>query len=276
MTAMTDDLVAQRNEALRKIGRNVVLFQQLEGILKFLASIQHPSTPVSRAALAQARRADSIRSQSLGQVAGRVVEQLYSQHEPSSAPDGIVESWLTISFRLDGDAASIEEERKTLKALIAERNGLVHHLLSRWNLNDVESCCALSIELDEQRVRLVREIERYSVYKNAVHEMARELKAFIESDEGKQQFELAFLQQSRLCALLVSIATECARADGWAQLSTAGHRLRELVPDQFAELKKLHGDGSLQKLVAAIGLFDISSEFTPAGGTRTLYRLRVE
>jgi hypothetical protein len=106
--------------------------------------------------------------------------------------------------------------------------------------------------------------------------MARELQAFIDSDEGKRQFDVAFLQQSQLTALLVSTATDGMRADGWTQLSTAGHRLAQHIPEEFGRLKKLHGEGSLQKLVAAIGIFELSFEGTAAGGTRTLYRLRSE
>ena len=77
-----------------------------------------------------------------------------------------------------------------------------------------------------------------------------------------------------MSALLISAATENARPDGWTLLSTAGHRLKELIPDDFARLKTLHGDGSLQKLVEAIGLFDIGSETSATGSKRALYRVR--
>lgn len=266
-----------RDEALRKIGRNVVLFQELERILKFLASVQHPSMPLSEAKATRDERADSIRTQTLGQVAGDVVRALFADSDPeSSAPETITEPWLALSFRIGIDPAMIDESRSTLKALVEERNDLVHHLLSRWNLHDADSCRTLSAELDEQRLRIVCEIERYRAYANAAREIGRELQTFIDSAEGQRQFDLAFLQQSRLAALLRSAATDGMRADGWALLSTAGHRLARLIPDEFARLKNLHGEGSLQKLVAAIGLFDLSSERTSAGGIRVLYRVRIE
>lgn len=41
-------IYAIRADALQKIGRNVVLFQQLGGVLKFLAAVQHPSGQITR------------------------------------------------------------------------------------------------------------------------------------------------------------------------------------------------------------------------------------
>lgn len=264
-----------RNEALSKIGRNVVLFQELEGILKFLAIVQHPSTPLSKAKVLQVTRAAAVRTQTLGQTAGQVAETLYADCDPEScAPTEISEPWLAFSFRIVADGASIETDRKTLRALIEERNKLVHHLLSRWNLHDAESCRALCAELDDQRSMIAREIERYRAYANGLREMAKELQAYLDSDEGKRQFDLAFLQQSRLVAVLAAVATEYARSDGWTLLSTAGNRLRQLLPEEFAVMKSAHGEGSLQKLILATELFDVGSEKT-ANSMRSLYRLRV-
>jgi hypothetical protein len=272
---MTIDLAEIRDEVLRKIGRNVILFQELEHILKFLASAQHPSTPMSKAMETRAERTDSIRVQSLGQIAGQVVEELFAApDDEASAPTEITEPWLSFSFRIAIDESSSEDTRKTLKALIDERNQLVHHLLSRWNLRDAEGCGALSHELDQQRLRIVRETDRFRAYANTISQMANELQAFIDSDDGRRQFDLMFLQSSRLAMLLAEIATTQVREDGWTLLSVAGSQLSSLVPEQFEKLKREHGEGSLRKLVAAIGLFDLQFEPTPNGGMRALYRAR--
>ena len=223
---MTDDPAdtAVRDEALRKIGRNVVLFQELENILKFLASAQHPSMPLSEAKATREVRAASIRVKTLGQVAGQVVEELFAvSDEESSAPAKITEPWLAFSFRIDGDSAEIEENRRTLKALIEERNDLVHHVLSRWNLHDAESCRALSTELDEQRRRIIAEIERYRAFANTLKEAARELQNFIDSDDGKRYFDVMLLQNSRLAMLLAQIAKK-PRADRRLDTPIRGRR----------------------------------------------------
>jgi len=271
---MDQTATAIRDEALRKIGRNVILFQELENILKFLASAQHPSMPLSKAKATREERAESIRTKTLGQIAGQVVEDLFeSSDADSSVPVEISEPWLTFLFRIARDPTDPESHR-SLKALIDERNDLVHHLLSRWNLHDADSCSAFSVELDEQRRRIIVEIERYRAYANTVREAARELQTFIDSDEGKRHFDAMFLQNSKLAMMLVQIAATHAREDGWTLLSVAGAQLSRLIPEQFAKLKLEHGEGSLHELVAAIGLFDVQSETTANGGTRAVYRTR--
>lgn len=277
IASMTNDPAdtATRDEALRKIGRNVVLFQELESILKFLASAQHPSMPLSEAKATREVRTATVRVKTLGQVAGQVVEELFAASDrESSAPDEITEPWLAFSFRIAGDSAEIEESNRTLKALIGERNDLVHHVLSRWNPHEAESCRVLSAELDEQRRRIIVEIERYRAFANTLKEGARELQEFIESDDGKRYFDVMFLQNSRLSMLLAQIARSHARPDGWTLLSVAGAQLGKLIPEQFAKLKREHGEGSLHRLVAAIDLFEIGSESTLNGGTRAIYRIR--
>jgi hypothetical protein len=266
---------AVRDEALRKIGRNVVLFQELEGILKFLAAAQSPSMPLGNVTASREERSESIHAKTLGQVARQVVEELFADSDAeSSAPAGIAEPWLGFSFRIARDAAYIEESCKTLKAVIDDRNDLVHHLLSRWNLGDADSCFALSTELDEQRSRIVVEIGRYRAYADTLREAAKDLQAFIDSDDGKRHLDVMFLQNSRLALLLTQLAMDHAREDGWTLLSVAGAQLGNLIPEEFTKLKREHGEGSLHKLVAAIDLFDIQSENTPNGGTRAVYRTR--
>jgi len=272
---MTVDPTASRDEVLRKIGRNVVLFQELENVLKFLASLQHPSTPMGKVRAAGDERTESIRVKTLGQVAGQVVAELFATSDAqASAPEAITEPWLSFSFRIALDQGAIEDSRRKLKALIEERNDLVHHLLSRWNLRDAESCNALSIELDQQRLKIILEIERFRAYANGVGEMAKELQAFIDSEDGRRHFDLMFLQNSRLTMLLTQVALTQAREDGWTLLSVAGAQLRSQIPEQFEKLKREHGEGSLRKLVAAIDLFDLQLEPTPNGGTRAIYRSR--
>lgn len=199
-----------RNDVLRKIGRNVVLFQELEAILKFLAVAQRSSTPVTQLREDRARRAATVGKRTLGQVHQLLQESMYSPAPAeSSAPESIVEPWFTFAFRIeadaDADADALEGSRKSLSVLIEERNELVHHLLIRWNLNDPESCSTLSAVLDEQRAKIVLEIERYRAYAKVIEDMGKELQAFLDSDDGKRHFDLAFLQQSRLVAVLASV-----------------------------------------------------------------------
>src|SRR5688572_18043778 len=106
------------DEALRKIGRKVVLWQEREGILKFLAAAQQPSMPLRKATATHERRRKSIRARTLGQVAEQVVEDLFADSDAeSSTPAEIAEPSFAFSFRIAGDPADMEESRRTLTAL---------------------------------------------------------------------------------------------------------------------------------------------------------------
>src|SRR5690606_5691784 len=103
----------------------------------------------------------------------------------------------------------------------------------RWNPHDSSSCSTLSVELDEQRRRIIVEIEKYSAHANTVRDLAAGMKAFVESETGKRDFDLMFLRSSRVAMLLAQIASTHAREDGWTLLSVADEQLSSLVPQQF-------------------------------------------
>ena len=96
---------------------------------------------------------------------------------------------------------------------------------------------------------------------------------FFSSPEGSRQIELAFLQGSRLVAMLGEIAMRTARPDGWAMLSTAGNLIKREAPDELEDLYKRFGHRNLKGILFAAEFFDVADEPLPAGGVRTIYRI---
>jgi len=84
---------------------------------------------------------------------------------------------------------------------------------------------------------------------------------------------LAFLQGSRLVAMLGEIAMRTARSDGWALLSTAGHLIKREAPAELEDLRKRFGQPNLKGVLLASELFDVADEPTPSGGNRQIYRI---
>jgi hypothetical protein len=264
------EIIEIRNETLRKIGRNVVLFQELERVLKFLTIAQSSTVPIARPQERFDAQVVRLRKRTLGYAAKSVLNRMFGDRAAESLCTGeVTEPWLTCTFRIEESA--IKENHDALSAVINERNELIHHLLERWNLGDAESCRALSEELDDQRQRIVLEIDKYRAYASALTEMFNELQAFLASEEGKRELDLVVLQQSRLVAELIDVATENSRDDGWTLVSIAGNRLRQLLPDQFTRMKDVHG--SLQKLLIAAEVFDVRTEKIE-NGSRAIYRVR--
>jgi hypothetical protein len=76
--------------------------------------------------------------------------------------------------------------------------------------------------------------------------------------------------------LLGDIASQAARPDGWMLLSHADQLIREHAPEEIAALKERYGKESIQELIQATDVFEITEETTKKGGVRVLYRLKPE
>jgi hypothetical protein len=132
------------------------------------------------------------------------------------------------------------------------------------------------MELDAQSKNIRREIKNIQAMAKALNDGRKEIVDFLQSAEGKKEFELSFLRQSRLVLMLGDIATQMGREDGWALISSAGHLIKEHAPEELDQMKEMHGYSSLKNLIKASEVFDINEEVTQKGGTRHLYRLKAD
>lgn len=265
-----------RNEVLRKIGRNVVLFQQLEGLMKGLAAMQGFSAPASALAQVHDARRAKIENHTMGELVGKLTKQLYvapTDDEARTAPDEISEPWISFTFRIDSDAAFIDSRIQALADLVAARNNLIHKLLPRWKLDSMESCRELEAYLDDQAVLVRAEIAHFQEMIRSIREHAAATQAFIDSDAGKKAFDVMWLQQSRIVLMLGDIARQQARPDGWTYLSTAGHILKRHAPEEYAAIETRYKRKTLWDLVVAAELFEVQKEQMPNGGSRDVYRI---
>ena len=263
------------NEVLRMIGRNLLLFQQIEGMLKFLLANGQIRGPVSALPSLREQRVASIQKQTMGQLVGQFVDDFLSDvGEDTGTPEPQQEAWFSFTFKTQGDNAFYEQKKSDFATMVAERNELVHHFLPMWNTQSLESTLAAEQHLNRQREKVLPMFEHLKSVVNSMREGQRVLAAFLESEEGKKHFELSWLQQSRLVILLGDIATQRARPDGWLPLATAGHLLQLHAAEEVLALKERYGFTTLKKLVLASELFDVQDEPTDKGGMRTIYRIK--
>jgi hypothetical protein len=270
-----DDLSTLTDELFRRIGRNLMNFQRVEGMLKFLVANGQLRGPIKELSEISAAQHASVQRTTMGLLAGRFVDTLLSDAgDVEDSPMVPSEAWFSFKITFESDAAASAELREGLRALVDERNELVHHLQARWDIKSIESTRILASQLDEQRERL---IPLYEHLQRIVRACADGMKAhaeFIASPEGTQMIELLWLRQSPLVQLLGECATRLARADGWAPLASAGQVLRQQAPEDAAALKQRYGYSTLKRLLIATDMFDIKDEPT-ARGFRTVYRLRL-
>ena len=174
-------LTVARDEVLRKIGRNLVNFQRMETMLKFLNANHRISGNISDLAEISARAKKQASKMPMGHLAEEFVRSVYSSHEATEQADSDKAS-VTFSFRIEADAALVAERKLALRAVVRERNKLVHQWLSEFDPSSRESCQKLGVALDEQNARVLPEFESLRAIVRTLREFQREAAKHLTSE----------------------------------------------------------------------------------------------
>jgi hypothetical protein len=267
------DIVTVRDEVFRKIGRNLLNFQKIELMLKFLVANGFISSPLSELKQVVEERQRVNNKKTMGNLVGEFTENIFPISEkPQKSTEDIKELHFSFILSVNADFNLYESKMRALKSLVDDRNDFIHHLLPRFNPESLESCIELDRYLDQQREKLIPEYE----FLKSLIDLIKEHTDFLNSEEGKKQLDLSILQQSPLVALLLDVSVQKARSDGWAFLSTAGYEVRKILPGELEQLKSKWGYEKLKDLVLASELFDIAEESTEKCGSRLLFRSKPE
>jgi hypothetical protein len=269
------------NGVLQKIGRNLLLFQQAELLIKRLRSIGSFSARPGEASASIEKRASTCEKMTLGQVVNLFVDNHCmgesSAPEASSAVDsgrGADEARFSIHFTLGGTEGYPEARRQALADLVAERNELVHHLLLKLDRGSLESCLQAGTHLDEQRQKILPEIRRLQEDLKNVTEDLETIFNHLKSPKGHEQLFLPEIQQSSLITNLADIAGENPDPEAWTPLGPATKRLQDFPREKIDSLVAQFGMTKLSQLLVASQQFDIQHEELKRGKHRVLYRLK--
>ena len=170
------------DEVLRKIGRNVLVLQRIEAMLKHLIPRSHIEGDINTIKSNQDKAINALSRQTMGNLVKRFIENIC---EERSSPREEIESseMLSFSLKITLDDEVYVSKKEALECVVAERNKLIHHMLSSFNQSSMESCAALQIELDEQYKLINSEykflkdlvLNLQSVTEHALREVEQEL-----------------------------------------------------------------------------------------------------
>ena len=262
-----------KDEVHRKIGRNMLMFQHMEQMLKYLIAHGHIHGDIDTLETNMKRRKDSVIKKTMGQLVGDFMENAHGEMIETEAPDEN-KAHLSFQFKVDCNEVYFDKRKKDLAAIVAERNDLIHHLLPRFSLASIESCQEIELYLDNQHEKLTKEIEHIKSTLKSFDKLRKQVVEYLKSDTWLEEMKLSELRQTRLVLWLGQIAEKAARKDGWTYLNTAGQVLQTQQPEEFARFKKQYGYKSLKEIILAPKLFDFMEEETEKGGIRVLYRLK--
>ncbi|WP_226663235.1 hypothetical protein [Microbulbifer aggregans] len=268
-------LQAANNEVMRKIGRNMLLFQQIEGLLKYLLANGFIVGTVEDLKIKRESRLADIRRRSMGQLVGEFVDSCYSDLKDTNTEELVDKAFFSFHFKVECEAKYYDSRKKTLAEIVSERNDLIHHLLPRYDPESLESCLAVDAELEQQRNKLLPELTHLQELVGALNKSRKLLSDFFQSEDGRRLFVEGLLPgESRLDGFLRTITSMASRPDGWTPLARAGQLINDLPTESVKKVceevgtKKL---ANIKKLIQLSAAFELMEE-TTKGGVQWLFR----
>lgn len=275
------ELQAAYDDVLRKIGRNLLIFQEAELLIKKLSCISSYSASSAEAAESIGKRTSICEKKTLGQIINLYVDRHLVGDSQSAETSSVAESdpnpgevRFSCHITLGGTDGYQEARRQALAAMVAERNELVHHFLANFDSTSLESCLQASLRLDEQRRKIIPEIHQLQEDLKLVTASLKEILSLCESPTGMDQLFLPEIQQCPLITNLAAIAAENPDPEDWTPVGPAIKRLQDFPSEKISELVSQFGLKSLTQLLEASQQFDVQVEHTPNGKHRTLFRLK--
>lgn len=254
------------------MGRNLLLFQHIEGLLKFLLSYHKAGGELVDFKEQQQKRIDTINRTTLGSLVDKYGTEVLQDAGAEVPEEEIPAEGLTYSFRISGNAEFVEVMRRDLKLMTEQRNELVHGFLPRWQPDSPEKLEETLAYLDTQRENVLPMQAHLRTTASHIQENCKKLSEFMASEEGRKHLEQIWLQASPLVLFLRDVTCQIHRKDGWTYLAHAGRLANNELPEEVNNLKERYGFKTFKKLLIGSEMFDVFDEPLSDGLFRTLYK----
>jgi hypothetical protein len=246
----------------------------MEKLLKFLIANGKIMGYTDELKSKQEQRTETIYKKTMGNLVGDYIVGTFSDFEKTpQVPRELKGVYITFGLSVDVDTVYYENKKKILAEIVADRNMLIHDLLPNYDLTSIEGCREIEEHLDQQREKLLPELNQINTLIETLVETKKIFSDFLNSDEGKRRFFSPQLG-GRILYYLGEIAAQVVRPDGWTPLSVAGQIIWSQKPEEINDVFKKYGHKSLKGLILTTDIFEIKEEPTKNGGIQVLYRLK--
>ena len=250
-----DDLEQVRNEVLRRIGRNVLRFQEIENKIKFILIFSSSRPDQIQVQL------DKVKRQTLGTLIDKFLTDVHSTTNNPEVDDNPDQ----FNFKIRLAEPFLHQRRDFLERLVDERNDLIHHFLPRFDPESVSSCKENLTYLDTQHESLQSELVVLNHCVNHINDM-------LQSVTGEEGVRLNLA--AKVLGILWDVASRFSARDGWTSLTTAEQLVKQTSGNDLKAFKKAYRVKTLREYMETCGLFDIRQDLTKRGGIKVLYRIK--
>ena len=274
---MSDDLQDLRDAVLKRFGRNLLVCQQIEVVLKELLKRNRFEGSAATLEAMLARRAEALRTSTLCVLVRLVKSELLvagADRDAKDVPESVTDDWMSHTFHIVGSPEFVTRRVDDLDWLHTERNALAHDFLPHWSPRDPDGLRTTMHFLDEQFARLQR-IRADWVEQLEAQLHSRSLMAsLLVSPELDAVIEALWWGDRPVLKVLKDHAEQGARPDGWCYVARGAELARAQAPDDAVQMRDRYGVRTFTELLRAYPDFEVMDEVLPNGATRKLYRMR--
>lgn len=260
-----------------KIGRNIILFQEIERNLKIILAGSQLSGPVSKLIDIQKNNKESIKKKTLG----NLIQQFTSNYAVPSLDnlddsdnhqdeEDISEAHFSFEIRSASDLPRFEARKYRLNKILIERNDLVHHVLLKYDISLDQHRKHLANLLDAQFENATIEKQQLDADLDTLQKMRTHVLEIINSHLYKN---MLIYPQLMNCFLLA--AEKHSRSDGWTNLTHAGRIISQQTPEKYKELKESHKVNTLADLIIKTDVGEIMLETNKHGISNRYFKLKL-
>ncbi len=174
------DIEVVRTEALRKLGRNIVNFSKIEGVLKYLLSVTQIDGLSTSTRNRFVDNYERFRQRTLGTLVRKLHDTVLGDDSQSKPQLDSSELGMSLSFKVTyGDSDFLNAQKQALSDIVLERNKLIHEYLAPLDTSSIEDYYKLISLLDEQNPRLLAHLEELGWMLTSFIEGLKDLQSFI-------------------------------------------------------------------------------------------------
>jgi hypothetical protein len=249
-----------QGEIQQKIGKNFLLFQKIEMLLKHLISINNASGYHNEIAQIIQDKKQKVYKNTMGGLVTQLQKDCDLEVENNYHDDLGELSTVHFAFQFRIRDTSLYDN---LILIRDERNRLTHHFLSDWNMSTIDQCQNVIEHLNQQYQLAQSVMEKLIDYVKFIDESAKLLCNVI----------IAELVKDSIIEKLIDINKQ-KNNNGWTSLTFAAQRLSQDIPrEDINKLNYTYNCGNLRDFMLKTNVFDIDDKKT-AKGTKTTYRIK--
>lgn len=187
------DIHVHQREVQRLLGRALLRFQHLEGLLKKLVLARFVSSGPQQVAARFQKRIDDVMASPLGWLKDELFEK-YVQPEGTPSDESELDKaaakgHMAFQSRLSIPPHEHNRLKESLSAVHSRRNQVVHHFLDLYDLQSVQCCQDAHVFLEETHRLLDLHQEEFLEFARLVSQVHGVVASFIQSAEFDKLFE---------------------------------------------------------------------------------------